>query len=97
MISVQSLARQFANSTGRRAPPVMAVANVSFTAPDACITGLLGANGAGKTTTLRMVAGLLQPDAGHIRVDDLDVVAQPQAAQARLGRSEERRVGKECW
>ena len=85
MIRVQSLARQFANSSGRRAGPVMAVADVSFTAPKACITGLLGANGAGKTTTLRMVAGLLQPDSGQIWVDGIDVVAQPQAAQARLG------------
>ena len=85
MISVHALARQFANSAGRRAPPVMAVADVSFTAPNGCITGLLGANGAGKTTTLRMVAGLLQPDAGQIHVDGIDVVAQPQAAQARLG------------
>ena len=85
MISVHALARQFASSTGRRALPVMAVADVSFSAPDACITGLLGANGAGKTTTLRMVAGLLQPDAGQIQVDGIDVIARPQAAQARLG------------
>ena len=84
MITVHNLARQFA-SGGGRAAPVMAVCGVSFNAPDACITGLLGANGAGKTTTLRMVAGLLQPDAGQIRVDGIDVVTSPQAAQARLG------------
>jgi len=85
MIEVQSLSRQFRSGWGRRAKVVTAVQSVSFVAPDACITGLLGANGAGKTTTLRMVAGLLQPDAGQIRLDELDVARQPQAAQARLG------------
>jgi ABC-2 type transport system ATP-binding protein len=42
---------------------------------------LLGPNGAGKTTTLRMVAGLLQPDAGSISVFGVDVLADPQAAK----------------
>jgi sodium transport system ATP-binding protein len=64
---------------------VPAVQAVSFTAADGCITGLLGPNGAGKTSTLRMVAGLLRPDAGRITVGGIDVAQQPQAAQARLG------------
>jgi ABC-2 type transport system ATP-binding protein len=42
---------------------------------------LLGPNGAGKTTTLRMVVGLLQPDAGAIRVLDIDALADPVAAK----------------
>ena len=83
MIHAQSLAKQFHG--GRRAPPVQAVADISLLAADACITGLLGANGAGKTTTLRMVAALLQPDAGQVLVDGIDTRQQPQAAQARLG------------
>jgi len=85
VIEVQSLARRFITGWGRRARVMDAVQSVSFVAADASITGLLGANGAGKTTTLRMVAGLLVPDAGRIRVDGIDVVARPQAAQARLG------------
>ncbi|HXQ84837.1 MAG TPA: ATP-binding cassette domain-containing protein, partial [Xanthobacteraceae bacterium] len=36
---------------------------------------LLGPNGAGKTTTLRMIAGLLRPDAGTIRVAGIDALA----------------------
>ncbi len=42
---------------------------------------LLGPNGAGKTTTLRMVAGLLKPDAGTISVFGVDALAQPSAAK----------------
>ena len=85
MIEVQALARHFSQGWGRRRRVVTAVASVSFVAADACITGLLGPNGAGKTTTLRMVAGLLPPDAGRITVDGIDVAQQPQRAQARLG------------
>jgi ABC-2 type transport system ATP-binding protein len=42
---------------------------------------LLGPNGAGKTTTLRMVAGLLQPDAGSITIADIDALRDPVAAK----------------
>ncbi len=42
---------------------------------------LLGPNGAGKTTTLRMIAGLLRPDAGTIRIDGIDALADPVAAK----------------
>jgi ABC-2 type transport system ATP-binding protein len=42
---------------------------------------LLGPNGAGKTTTLRMVAGLLQPDAGEISIFGVDALADPVAAK----------------
>ena len=42
---------------------------------------LLGPNGAGKTTTLRMVAGLLQPDAGSISIAGIDALKDPVAAK----------------
>jgi len=42
---------------------------------------LLGPNGAGKTTTLRMIAGVLRPDAGAIRVEGIDALADPVAAK----------------
>jgi ABC-2 type transport system ATP-binding protein len=42
---------------------------------------LLGPNGAGKTTTLRMIAGLLRPDAGTIQVAGIDALADPVAAK----------------
>ena len=83
MIEVHALAKRFGGS--RKAPPVQAVAAVDFQAADARITGLLGPNGAGKTTTLRIVAGLLTPDAGRVAVDGIDVAARPADALARLG------------
>src|SRR3569833_4412673 len=42
---------------------------------------LLGPNGAGKTTTLRMVAGLLTPDAGSVSILGVDALADPVAAK----------------
>jgi ABC-2 type transport system ATP-binding protein len=46
---------------------------------------LLGPNGAGKTTTLRMVAGLLKPDAGEISVFGVDALADPVLAKGLVG------------
>src|SRR3954468_19138476 len=72
-------------SIHKRFGAVHAVNGVSFAAHNGRVTGLLGPNGAGKTTTLRMLYALLKPDAGHIQVDDVDAIAEPQAAQSRLG------------
>ncbi|MDP1979196.1 ATP-binding cassette domain-containing protein [Undibacterium sp.] len=64
---------------------VKAVNGVSFSAQDACITGLLGANGAGKTTSLRMIAALLQADKGEIKVDGATVKAGTSSTQSHMG------------
>ena len=85
MIDVQQLAKRFTLGRGKKAHTVQAVDGVSLQAADGCITGLLGPNGAGKTTMLRMVAGLLLPDAGQIHVDGIDVLREPGAALARMG------------
>jgi sodium transport system ATP-binding protein len=77
MIQVEQLHKCFGK--------VIAVDDVSFDARDGRVTGLLGPNGAGKTTTLRMLYGLMAADQGRILVDQLDVAADPLAAQARLG------------
>jgi len=77
MIRTQNLRKHFGS--------VVAVEDVSFSAADGTVTGLLGPNGAGKTTSLRMIYGLVKPDAGKIEVDGHDAVANPLAAQACLG------------
>ena len=77
MIAIEGLEKRFGD--------VFAVRGVHLTARDGTVTGLLGPNGAGKTTTLRMLSGLMRPDAGSIRVDDVDVVADPVGAQRVMG------------
>ena len=47
--------------------------------------GFLGPNGAGKTTTIKLLVGLLRPDAGNVRVAGLDVVAETLAAKRKIG------------
>jgi sodium transport system ATP-binding protein len=69
----------------KRFGTVDAVRDVSLRAENGSVTGLLGPNGAGKTTTLRMLSGLMRPDAGSILVDGADVVADPLGAQRLMG------------
>ncbi len=65
--------------------PVAAVEGVSLTVSAGEVVGLLGPNGAGKTTTLRMLAGILTPDAGTVSVGGLDIHDRPLEAKRRLG------------
>ncbi|WP_340644151.1 ABC transporter ATP-binding protein [Phenylobacterium sp.] len=58
-----------------------AVDDLNLTVRSGELYALLGPNGAGKTTTLRMVAGLLKPDTGSIRVFGVDALADPMAAK----------------
>src|SRR5208282_593162 len=58
-----------------------AVDHLNLTVRAGELYALLGPNGAGKTTTLRMVAGLLKPDAGAISVFGVDALADPSAAK----------------
>ena len=58
-----------------------AVDHLNLTVRAGELYALLGPNGAGKTTTLRMVAGLLKPTSGSIRVFGIDALADPPAAK----------------
>lgn len=49
------------------------------------VLGLLGVNGAGKTTALRMMAGVLAPSAGRVRIDGTDLNEHPELARRRIG------------
>jgi branched-chain amino acid transport system ATP-binding protein len=59
--------------------------DVSLSVPDSSVVALVGANGAGKTTTLRVASGLLQPQAGTIRLDCADVTGRSPHELAHLG------------
>nr|WP_321360113.1 ABC transporter ATP-binding protein [uncultured Hyphomonas sp.] len=62
-----------------------AVQGVSFTLDKGTVLGFLGPNGAGKSTTMRMIAGVLEPDAGDALIDGKSIVSDRRTAQAALG------------
>jgi len=62
-LQITDLSKRYAKSADR-----YAVRDLSFRVEKGQVLGLLGPNGAGKTTTLRMLMGLIKPDAGEIRV-----------------------------
>ncbi|HEY1239494.1 MAG TPA: ABC transporter ATP-binding protein [Bryobacteraceae bacterium] len=64
---------------------VVAVDNVSLRADPGQILGLLGPNGAGKSTTVSMVAGLLRPDSGSVKIEGRPIVADSDATKRRIG------------
>ena len=61
-----------------------AVDGLDLTVRQGELYALLGPNGAGKTTTLRMVAGLLAPDAGSVEIFGIDLAADPAGAKQRI-------------
>lgn len=63
---------------------VEAVKDVSLTISSGEVLAFLGANGAGKTTSIKMMAGLIQPDAGWVRIMGKDPHRHPEALQ-KLG------------
>ena len=71
-LAVRDLCKRFARP---------AVERLRLTLPPGELYALLGPNGAGKTTTLRMIVGLLAPDAGSIEVFGVDVLADPIGAK----------------
>lgn len=64
---------------------IQAVRSVTLQAHAGRVTGLVGPNGSGKTTLLLMLASLLAPDAGTIRIDGIDPIADPHAARGIIG------------
>ncbi len=77
MIEVSELKKSYGS--------VEALRGVSFSIAPGQIVGLLGPNGAGKTTIIKILTGYLQPDAGQVTVDGLDVLTHTREVQARIG------------
>ncbi len=62
-----------------------ALSGVSFSVQQGEVIGLLGPNGAGKTTLMKILTGYLQPDAGQVWIDGIDVLEEPEKAQTQVG------------
>jgi ABC-2 type transport system ATP-binding protein len=62
-----------------------AVNGIDLDVPSGELFGFLGPNGAGKTSTLRMIAGILRPTAGTVRIGGIDLARDPLAAKRTLG------------
>lgn len=77
--------RDVQKSFRREAEVVKALDGVSVNAAAGTLTALVGPDGAGKTTLIRLAAGLLVPDNGELRVLGIDVSADPQQVQDRIG------------
>jgi ABC-2 type transport system ATP-binding protein len=81
-IAGRDIRKSFRRATG---DVVHALDGVALEARHGALTALVGPDGAGKTTLIRLVAGLMAPDSGALRVLGIEVVADPQAVQDRIG------------
>jgi ABC-2 type transport system ATP-binding protein len=64
---------------------VKTVNNLTLTIQPGEIIGFIGPNGAGKTTTIKMMTGILKPDTGVIKLNGIDIQAQPLEAKRQFG------------
>jgi len=76
-IQVEHLCKRFGTVT--------AVNDVSLTVREGETFGFLGPNGAGKTTTIRLLTGVLTPDAGSVRINGIDIHRHPLDAKMQMG------------
>ena len=77
MIQLEGVAKSYGSKR--------AVTDLSLEVRAGEVFAFLGANGAGKTTTIKMLVGLLLPDAGRLHLGGHDVVAQPREASRIVG------------
>lgn len=77
IVSVHRLSHRYANH--------WAVRDLNFSIKKNGVVGLLGSNGAGKSTTMNMICGVLNPTEGEIRINGLDLKANPIEARKNIG------------
>jgi sodium transport system ATP-binding protein len=82
MIQVEGLTKIF---NDKKRGKVLAVNNLKFNCQKGQIFGLLGPNGAGKTTTLRILATMILPTKGKVKVNGFDVVKEPREVRKQIG------------
>ena len=73
------------NQITRRFKKTVVVKDVDFTVQKGEIFGIIGPDGTGKTTLLRMMAGVLNPSSGSIRIGEWDTVEQTEQVKAKIG------------
>ena len=78
MIQIENITKTYNNA-------VRAVDNLNLTVENGEIVGFIGPNGAGKTTTLKMLTGILKPDAGSIHINEFDIQKEPLKAKQVIG------------
>lgn len=66
---------------------IVALSDVTLRIYRGEVFGLVGRNGQGKTTLVKLVAGLLEPTSGSVRIADLDPLSQPAASKGKIGLS----------
>ncbi|MDD3454945.1 MAG: ATP-binding cassette domain-containing protein, partial [Methanobacteriales archaeon] len=77
MIEVESLRKTFGK--------IIALDDISFHVDDGELLGIIGPNGAGKTTAIRIIACILHPDGGEVRVAGMDVTRDPIRVKSMIG------------
>ena len=70
---------------GKSFGPLVAVSDVSFAVAPGQLVGLLGPHGAGKTTTVSMIAGLVTPDRGEVRIGGRPLAGDTDPLKRRIG------------
>lgn len=77
MIEVKGLTKSYLDFT--------AIKNLEFGVSQGAVFGFIGPNGAGKTTTIRILATLLEPTSGSVKIDGKDVVEEPEKVRRVIG------------
>ena len=77
MLEIRGLRKTYGNLT--------VLSDLDLSVPTGALFGLMGDNGAGKTTLFRITAGLLAPDAGTVKIDDVDLLRNSVEARLKIG------------
>jgi ABC-2 type transport system ATP-binding protein len=77
MIEIRNLRKEYKET--------VALENLTLEVPRGEVFGLIGPNGAGKTTLIRILATLLEPTYGTVRIDGIDALAQPLRVHSLIG------------
>jgi ABC-2 type transport system ATP-binding protein len=77
MIETKNLTKRYGS--------LVAVDRLDLNVSQGTIFGFIGPNGAGKTTTIKMLAGLIEPDAGTVIIGGADIREEPEKAKQQIG------------